>query len=495
MEKSSTLPNSIAPGCLCEKNLIKFLQKAKSVHTVQSAYVSIHHPNSVDSRHSGFTSILQKLHKLRRHKRRLRAMRLHLSALIGLPLILAQSTVELDVLNKDVLFGRHANSVVKVHIQYPSQEMLQSMDNLQQLCFTLNGRSCKCFSDFLIKEVTLPTECISDDHYWFAVTLSVPLVNGSAKFISYPISIPSREVFDGHQQNPDMGLISLVLPVTLDDLSRCAILLKSLSLIAVGEVAEMYIFVPDRQRSIMEAALSGFFDALSFNISIIAESALFYHKSKADSFPYAIQMAIKLLAAKRIKTEYYLTLDADMVLLQPLRVDNIIYFAEESNLINHGLDGNRKRALYDHEERFLFHPNWWSGSEELLNMRNEKSHLQGFGVTPSLLSTFGSLLTVASVEKAMTERIMSTDSSNCSNGALVSSSITADGTVEVSCIPPFLVDLEIALREKAESLWLESFGRENVIWSEYTLYRTVLDHYQVVLIMREMCLDASLLPH
>ena len=415
-----------------------------------------------------------------------------LSALIGLPLMFARSTIELDILNKEVLFGRHVDSVVRVHIQYPSQEMLPLLDNLQQLCFTLNGRSCKCFSDFLAKEVTLPTECISDDHYWFAVTLSAPLVNSSVKFISYPILIPSRRAFDGYEQNPDIGLISLVLPVTLDDLSRCAILLKSLRLIEVGEVAEMFIFVPDRQRIILEGALSGFFDALSFKVSIIAESALFCHKSKGDAFPYAIQMAIKLLAARIIKTEYYLTLDADIVLLQPLRVKHIINFAEQNNLISHGLDGKRKRALYDHEERFLHHPNWWSGSEELLNIRNQKSHSQGFGVTPSLLSTFGSLITLASVEKAMMERVMSAESFNFSHSDALCT-IAANKTHVVSCTPALFVESEIALRGRAESLWLGSFGRDNEIWSEYTLYRTVLDHYEVALVRALISLVVLLL--
>lgn len=426
-------------------------------------------------------------------------MRLCLHVLIGLSLAFSRSVVELDVLNKDVLFGRHADSVVKVHIQYPSQEILHSLNDFSELCFTLNGKSCKCFPDFLVKEVTLPTECISDDHYWFAVTLSAPFAYSSAIFISDPIFIPSRGRNDGnlrYQQNFDSDQISLVLPVTLDDLSRCAILLRSLRLIDIGEVHEMFIFVPDHQLNILEVALSGFIDALRFKVTIIAESALFYQKSKGIAYPYAIQMAIKLLAAKMVKTKYYLTLDADIVLLQPLHVDLLIKSTDHNSLISHGdsyrsLDGNRKRALYDHEERHAFHPNWWSGSEELLNMKNERPHLQGFGVTPSLLSTFGSLLTLASVEIAMIRRLKSIESLNCGVGVHAhSSSGSCDDFIfpdhgsgkisgQVSFTPASLMDSERALSGKAESLWINSFGRDDVIWSEYTLYRTVLDHYQV----------------
>jgi hypothetical protein len=33
-----------------------------------------------------------------------------------------------------------------------------------------------------------------------------------------------------------------------------------------------------------------------------------------------------------------------------------------------------------------------------------------------------------------------------------------------------------------EGAWLDGFGRNEVLWSEYTLYRIVLDHYKVTYI-------------
>ena len=43
-----------------------------------------------------------------------------------------------------------------------------------------------------------------------------------------------------------------------------------------------------------------------------------------DISPYAKQMALKLLVAQAIETEYYLTLDADVLALRHMDYDDVI---------------------------------------------------------------------------------------------------------------------------------------------------------------------------
>lgn len=84
--------------------------------------------------------------------------------------------------------------------------------------------------------------------------------------------------------------------------------------------------------------------------------------------------------------------------------------------------------------------------------------IQGFGVTPAVLSTYGSQLTVSHLCRTLTHNL----------------------------------DYETPIdRAECERLWLGGFARpygaadggepvqELMIWSEYTLYRIALDHYEV----------------
>jgi hypothetical protein len=74
----------------------------------------------------------------------------------------------------------------------------------------------------------------------------------------------------------------------------------------------------------------------------------------------------------------------------------------------------------------------------------------------------GSLLTLATIEKAMNMSLnqdMGGDS--CDDN---SSTCSQDSSPSPSQI---------------EGAWLDGFGRNGVLWSEYTLYRIVLDHFKV----------------
>ncbi|CAM9898873.1 unnamed protein product [Ectocarpus fasciculatus] len=136
---------------------------------------------------------------------------------------------------------------------------------------------------------------------------------------------------------------------------------------------------------------------------------------------YSVQMALKLLASSLVQTPFYLTLDADVLCSK----DQLT----EEDLLPHG------KANYVPEGRNV-HPTWWSEAAKTLGV-TENPTGEGFGVTPAVLSTSGATLAL--------ERLRAVHGK------------------------------EDFLRTILDGWWVEP-GRW---WSEYTLYRTALDHFGV----------------
>jgi hypothetical protein len=233
-------------------------------------------------------------------------------------------------------------------------------------------------------------------------------------------------------------------------------------------VHELLVFVPDSQHLAINQAILAMTANCNFSVTVHPESVLFSRPVAAlsNAYPYALQMGVKLLAARLVRTHFYITLDADVVLLQPFRVSDLV---EKSPL-----DGV-SRAVYHNEDRAV-HAHWWVGSQAFLNISSEedsdKSTQGGFGVTPSILSTYGSLLTVDWIYSRHSgqNRVRLAQTTQQVEQAVMSD--TQDTVYESQ-----RDHLRMAA---AESLWLDGFGREEgCLWSEYTLYRLVLDHYEV----------------
>jgi hypothetical protein len=199
---------------------------------------------------------------------------------------------------------------------------------------------------------------------------------------------------------------------------------------AVSGIHRLLVVVPDAEAEHLCIALSGFAKKLAFPVEVLAESNLL---PPGEYYPYAAQMAIKLLVARVIATPFYITLDADVVLLRDFNVSELLRPISTSDPGKEGVF----RGVYIPESRYAFHPDWWAGSEAFLGLALSRNHeTQGFGVTPAVLSTFGALQVVERVREAL-------------------------GSPE-----------DFVLR------WLSAFGRGS-LWSEYTLYRVVLDDMQV----------------
>ena len=213
---------------------------------------------------------------------------------------------------------------------------------------------------------------------------------------------------------------------------------------------------------------------------------------------YAIQMMVKLYISQYVKTPFYLTLDADVLAIGPITYSDLIYeyteevgqaqpktienvdeYKDAETVIQKG-----NKAYYTYEEMEA-HPHWWLGSAEILNFTeeeiayfNEKQRLCqhvrekqrikgdridimkeeevqandqllsssciGFGVTPSVLSTFGARLTI----ETLYERLKSAKVSEMEKNNYFYSSTVLD--------------------------LLSRWGKPHW-WSEYTLYTLTLE--------------------
>jgi hypothetical protein len=161
-------------------------------------------------------------------------------------------------------------------------------------------------------------------------------------------------------------------------------------------------------------------------------------------------------------------LDADVVLLRPFTAETILQFARSSSH-NYTTLSYHPKAMYENESRFLYHPDWWEASEAFLGIKSKDPSSQGFSVTPAVLSTFGSLLTLETIAQSVKKRLRM--AVGVEVGEIDTSYPTrCEGGV---CNTRSAYDAEV------EHHWLHRFGSVGVVWTEYTLYRIVLDHYQV----------------
>ena len=183
--------------------------------------------------------------------------------------------------------------------------------------------------------------------------------------------------------------ITLVLALHKHDIERALVLFDYLLLHQNDCIHSLIVIVPDLQLDFIRS-ICHWPSLFLFPAYIHPDSLLIDDDILANSYSYAIQMSLKLLVAKLVHTDFYLTLDADVILLQPVNTSMLIV---------------NNKGIYEHEPRLLHHPEWWIGSEHLLNITHDNPSDQGFSVTPALLSTQGSLLTLKRIQQVMTARL------------------------------------------------------------------------------------------
>jgi hypothetical protein len=327
-----------------------------------------------------------------------------------------------------------------------------------------------------------------------------------------------------HQKNQKK--LTLVLTLAFSDVSRAMILLDSFRILSnetetssskvflsASSIYEMLIIIPDSQEELLQRAFRGFQEVLSFPVHFIAENYLFHRSVEArrNQDPYATQMACKLLIARYVETDNYLTLDADHILLHPLELNKLFDFSLLSTIeVDHndsGGDSDQEEhaslasptssivlpAVYHYEE-YAVHSVWWDGSRNLLDADNIPSERLAFGVTPAVLNRWGSLMTLSLLKKSLQKRFSSFSESNaffCEKGGDVNDKCTE---IIEQLRQQFTDDI-------LEKYWLESLGNPDllkndgslVIWTEYTLYKIALEVYQVTRLLRLLFLCNILL--
>lgn len=180
--------------------------------------------------------------------------------------------------------------------------------------------------------------------------------------------------------------ISAVLPVKIeplsrDGLARAAILLQSLlRFLRLEDLHVLYVVHHERDApQAFRAALQRF---AALPIELIDEADLVpglagtspgrYRRRwfrRVRGHDWYRQQVVKLWAAERIETDFYLTLDADVICTRPTCAADLLV---------------GDRAILDLERRTV-HPGWWAASSRVLGVPDDPVEW-GTSVTPVLLS-------------------------------------------------------------------------------------------------------------
>ena len=119
--------------------------------------------------------------------------------------------------------------------------------------------------------------------------------------------------------------VTMVLTLTNDDLERSSILFRTLGkFLKEDGIQELIVVVPDSQTDLIREKLP---DSLGLSggtsVRVVGERSLFHNYSEGWD-KYALQMSIKLLVSRIIITDFYVTLDADVVAVGEVGVEDFV---------------------------------------------------------------------------------------------------------------------------------------------------------------------------
>ena len=327
-----------------------------------------------------------------------------------------------------------------IHLYLPDKIILNH--TTAHACIYNNASVCACTNSFPLQHnmsLDIPEVCLPHHGaFWFMTRV---FQDESARtFTTQPFLVPFEKT------DIKKSDITLVLLLKLSDVARAEFLIFSLfqNHHRSGKVPvhEMIMVCPDEEvgQIFEHLSMNSAASRLPFRTMIVRESILLgpTNSSRLEQIQqfsgktYGLQMMLKLLVAEYIHTNYYITLDADVVLLRPLSSELII--------------SKTNRAFFEPESRHV-HLHWWKDSTRLLGLDQFDANAQGFGVTPAILSTYGSM----AVLHGLRERFQ-----------------------------------HIATPNSFAEKWISSFGMSPLLrWTEYTIYRLGLDHFQLFEILHE----------
>ncbi len=168
--------------------------------------------------------------------------------------------------------------------------------------------------------------------------------------------------------------VDLVLPVNParnQDGERMRICLSSLARhMDPNGVGELLIVVPDGATPASCVARTWQGDLVPFKTKVVRDSALLGSNAwQKRAGGWYTQQFVKLAAARHLSSDFYVTLDSDVVLTRATSFEDLV-------------PNGRAATLY--YERSV-HANWWCGSAQILDVAPELER-PAMGVTPAVLS-------------------------------------------------------------------------------------------------------------
>lgn len=194
--------------------------------------------------------------------------------------------------------------------------------------------------------------------------------------------------------------LTLVMLTTFKDFSRSVISQVSLQLhMPPAVVKELLLVVPHSEFIVLRSFYASFKNS-PWAVRVVPEyQALRTTKAKLQGtrglYGYKLQMLLKLYSALEVRSPFYLLLDSDVLMVNSVRNSSWLFPAPG-------------KAVYQPQQRRT-HAEWWKDSEEMLGLtgclsRDMDARL--FGVTPAILSTNISLMTVKYIEKRFESRVL-----------------------------------------------------------------------------------------
>lgn len=161
--------------------------------------------------------------------------------------------------------------------------------------------------------------------------------------------------------------LDAICPLTLQDFPRFKILRESLECLVSG-LGTLWLISPDSQLAEIQSEIAGLNMGLKYRMladsAVVPEFALF-----PDMRGWQRQQLVKLAMADHVETDFYLTLDADVMCTRPLALDELVK--------------NGRGMCYVIETDL--YPEWYSSAEVVIGM---KARRQGIlhNVTPTVLN-------------------------------------------------------------------------------------------------------------
>ncbi len=171
--------------------------------------------------------------------------------------------------------------------------------------------------------------------------------------------------------------LDAVIPLMLKDYARFEILHKSLKLF-FKDLGKCWIVTPDHEFEQIKSLISDEQYCVIPESSLVPEFKIFRSSSRFSLFKsvpgWFKQQIIKIAIADKIETDFYLTLDADVICTKP------VYFQD---LIKDG-----RAICYIHQTHT--HHDWYGWAEEVLKMTARNRDLL-HNVTPAVMNKQGML--------------------------------------------------------------------------------------------------------